>query len=70
MLAVEVEGGVYSRGRHTTGIGFTRDCDKLNCAVLLGWRVLRFTAEMVNDGTALKMISYALTQGEDGETKG
>jgi hypothetical protein len=68
MLAAEVEGGVYSKkGRHTTGVGFTKDCDKYNMATLMGWRVLRFTGEMVSDGTAIQMIEYALkhTQGEE-----
>ena len=60
-LAVEIEGGVYSHGRHTRGKGFTRDCAKYNEAVILGWRVLRVTTGMVNDGTALTFIERALS---------
>lgn len=56
MLAVEVEGGTWQKGRHTTGKGFHDDCIKYNHAVLGGWRVLRFTADMVNDLTALTFI--------------
>lgn len=44
-VAVEIDGGVYSHGRHTRGTGFIGDCDKLNAAVMLGWRVLRFTTD-------------------------
>jgi very-short-patch-repair endonuclease len=42
-VAVELEGGVWSSGRHTSGIGFSKDLEKLNAAVELGWRVLRYT---------------------------
>ncbi len=59
-LAVEVEGGTWAQGRHTRGPGFEGDCEKMNEATLMGWRVLRVTASMVNDGTALKFIERAL----------
>ena len=62
-LAVEIEGGTWSHGRHTRGKGFAMDCIKYNEAVILGWRVLRVTTDMVNDGTALGYIERALTDG-------
>lgn len=40
-IALEVEGGVWSRGRHTTPAGFLADMEKYNAAAVLGWRVLR-----------------------------
>jgi len=46
-VAVEVEGGAFSGGRHTRGAGFTEDCEKYNRAVLLGWKLLRFTPQML-----------------------
>lgn len=49
MLAVEIEGGVWSGGRHTSGVGFTLDCEKYNEATILGWRVLRVTGEQVKN---------------------
>jgi very-short-patch-repair endonuclease len=53
MLAVEVEGGAWIYGRHVRGRGFEADCEKYNAATLLGWRVLRFTPVMVENGAAL-----------------
>jgi len=47
MLAVEIEGGVYSSGRHTRGAGFEADCEKYNAAIMEGWRVLRYTPGML-----------------------
>lgn len=43
-LAVEIDGGIWSKGRHTRGSGFQKDCWKLNLATLNGWRILRYTA--------------------------
>lgn len=58
-LAVEVEGGVYSRGRHTRGSGFIQDCAKYNEAALLGWRVLRIPGPLVESGEGLMLIERA-----------
>lgn len=60
LLAVEVDGGTMSQGRHTRGRGYEADCIKLNTATLLGWRVLRVTGAMVRDGRALATLEEAL----------
>lgn len=59
-LAVEIDGGTWVRGRHNRPQGYAKDCEKLNLAVLHGWRVLRFTSEQVRDGTALRTTELAL----------
>lgn len=47
-IAVEIEGGIWRRkGAHNTGLAITRDIEKSNAALLLGWRVLRFTVQML-----------------------
>jgi very-short-patch-repair endonuclease len=61
-LAVECEGGIWRGGRHVTGAGFEKDARKYNRAVLLGWRVLRFTASMISSGEAIRSISESLDQ--------
>jgi very-short-patch-repair endonuclease len=60
MLAIEIDGGVYKGGRHTSGAGFTRDCEKVNEATILGWRVLRFTTGQVRNGYAFDAIERML----------
>lgn len=59
-IAVECEGGIWNQGAHTRGKHFTSDCEKYNAAVLLGWRVLRFTGDMVNEGIAIATLREAL----------
>lgn len=52
MIALEVEGGVWTGGRHTRGAGFVRDMEKYNRAAVLGWRLLRVTPDkLVSFGT-------------------
>lgn len=53
-IAIECEGGIYSRGRHTRGKGFENDCEKYNQLAIMGWRLLRFTRKHIEDGTAIK----------------
>lgn len=59
-LAVEIEGGTWSGGRHTRGSGFAADCSKYNAATMMGWRVLRYPAERVRDGTAVAQVASML----------
>lgn len=46
-VAVEIEGGVYVRGRHNRPSGFMADMEKYNAATLFGWKLLRFTPRQV-----------------------
>jgi hypothetical protein len=60
MVAVEVEGGAWSGGRHTRGSGFIKDCEKYNEAAILGWFVLRVTRPSVDDGSAIGQLERLL----------
>lgn len=59
-VALEVEGGVWIRGRHTRGSGFILDMAKYNAAAALGWRVLRCTPQDIKSGKALTMVEQVL----------
>lgn len=39
-LAIEVQGGIWTRGRHTRGAAMLKEWEKLNTAASLGWRIL------------------------------
>ena len=62
LLAIEVEGGTWIKGRHTRGQGFENDCEKYNAAVMLGWKVLRYTGKMIESGEAINQIEEALNE--------
>ncbi len=60
MVALEIDGGAYSQGRHTRGKGFIKDQEKLNEAALLGWLVLRTVPDDVQDGSIFELLARAL----------
>ncbi|MEM4203152.1 MAG: hypothetical protein QXS54_03685 [Candidatus Methanomethylicaceae archaeon] len=47
-VAVEIEGGVWTYGRHNRAATFIKDLEKYNRAVELGWRVLRYTPQQLS----------------------
>lgn len=64
-IALEVDGGVWSGGRHTTGKGFEGDCEKVGEAVALGWRVLRVSTGQLNKGLCFPWLEK-LFRSENG----
>lgn len=59
-IALEVEGGVWTNGRHTRGQGFLGDMEKYNHAALAGWFVLRTTPNKLHSPTTLNLIREAM----------
>jgi very-short-patch-repair endonuclease len=60
-IAVEVEGGIWTNGRHTTGSGFAGDMVKYNEAVVLGWHLLRFTPDQMTKTDTYETIRRLIT---------
>ena len=58
-LLVEIEGGEWVNGRHNRNL--RGDAEKYNSAVLLGWRVLRFTGSMLKSGQAIDTMERVLS---------
>lgn len=56
VLAIEIMGGTWVGGRHVTGVGYERDCEKLNLMTLEGYHVMYFTSKMVEDGRAIEFV--------------
>lgn len=59
-IALEVEGAIWTGGRHTSGAGYSKDIEKYNAAVLCGWRLLRITRNDFNCGRAGRLIEEAI----------
>lgn len=46
-VACEINGAIYTKGRHMRPSGYMDDCEKLRDAAKLGWRVLTFPGPVV-----------------------
>jgi hypothetical protein len=62
-FAVEVDGGIWTGGRHSRGGGYEEDCIKFGEAAALDWTVIRVTPGMIKDGRAIGLIEKILTKG-------
>lgn len=64
MIAVELEGGVWTNGRHSRGAGMIGDMEKYNEAAKLGWFVFRFDGGAVKRGEAVQFLAGVLKARE------
>ncbi len=66
-IALEVEGGVWTGGRHIRAQGFLGDMEKYNTATLMGWRVFRTTPDDLLKMVTLNMVKQAILGNYDPE---
>ena len=59
-IALEVEGGVWTQGRHTRPQGFLGDVEKYNQATLMGWRVFRTTPTELYRTATVNLLKMAI----------
>ena len=59
-LALEVQGGVWSRGAHGRGTGITRDMEKFSLGAALGWRLLLVEPKALCTQETMSLIRRAL----------
>lgn len=60
-VAVELQGGNWTGGRHTRGQGFENDCEKFSTAAVMGWRVLMATYRQCNKGQLLSWLEAIMS---------
>jgi len=59
-LAVEVDGGIWVKGAHGHPTTILRNMEKRNWGARLGWRVVCFTPDEIENGQALAFIEACL----------
>jgi very-short-patch-repair endonuclease len=63
-IAIEYDGLNSKKSGHTTLVGFTKDTEKINLAISLGWKVLRFT--VLNYQQVLQEVEKNITIDVEG----
>jgi hypothetical protein len=64
LLAVEIHGGVWVRGRHVRPAGMASDAEKTRLALDLGWRCYPFLGSEVESGVAVEWLERVLREAE------
>jgi very-short-patch-repair endonuclease len=59
-VALEVEGGAWSGGRHTRGAGFIADLEKYNEANADGWNIIRVTPQQLMTANTISLIKRTI----------
>lgn len=66
-VAIEIEGGVWTHGRHSRGTGMIADMEKYNTAQIFGWIVLRYTPEQFAAGAWIPDVEAAARRTRSGD---
>ena len=61
-IAVEVEGGIWTGGRHINPAGFIADLEKYNAAAVLGWRIIRMTPKSIATLISVHLVREAMKE--------
>lgn len=57
-VGIELDGGVWTQGRHTRGSGYLEDIEKLNTATMAGWRIVRLGTGQVDIEHVELLVSW------------
>lgn len=66
-IAIEVDGGVFTGGRHSGGVGQVKDMEKCNHAASLGWLVFHIIPDEMYDMQFRKLVQNAIEMRKSAE---
>ena len=59
-IAIAVDGGIFTGGRHSGGVGQLKDFEKGNAACAMGWYVFHTTPDDMHDLEFRKLVLEAI----------
>ena len=66
-IAIEVDGGIFTGGRHSGGVGQLKDMEKMNAAASAQWLVLHTNPEDMFDIQLRNFVSEAIKSRQNAE---
>lgn len=57
---IEINGGVWVKSKHSSGVGIQRDYEKQLIAASIGWVILPLSAASIQSDAALKLVRQAI----------
>lgn len=64
-VGLEIDGAIWTQGRHTRGAGWLKDSEKLNTAASMGYRMLRASPQQLHDLALISTIGATLNWKPD-----
>jgi hypothetical protein len=61
-IAIEIQGGLFTGGRHVRGKALLAEYEKINEAQIMGYKVLLVTPEQVNSGEAFALVKRCMEE--------
>ena len=68
-ICIEVEGSIWTFGRHNQPMGYIKDLEKYNLATLEGWKILRYTTDTVRKNPQRIIADVRKLCGDEKQTK-
>lgn len=65
-VAIEIDGGLWTYGRHNRASGYIADMEKMNAAASLGWIVLKFTPQGQYSRSTFELIRQTVDTLKNG----
>lgn len=62
-VGLEIQGGIFTQGRHTRGAALMKEMDKLNALAAAGWRVLYRTPRNLLAADTFTLLAQTLYIG-------
>lgn len=64
-VAIEINGGIWTDGRHSRGSGLATEYEKINLASSLGWRVFHLCTNTIEDEVIYRMIAETIIKAKE-----
>lgn len=63
-VLIEIQGGAFTGGRHTRGVGMSSDCEKSRLAQMQGYKCFAYTGQQITKANLTALVAYCITEAK------